>query len=200
MGVWGLFFLALFASLTSVSVAEQRAGGSNYVTLDFGAYGTNLKERVTVTKEMQRHVSSIHGFLRLRRGFHLGKHFFLEPGFGLVLPWRAGADGTTKTITTHIDLAFRIPVFSFLSFRAGPGVQWLAILSKQEAITLNNGTSTSVFYTPGGTANVWLFSVQTALEVHFSRVVSLNLGAYVSDIGSPLRRRYNGVVSLGISL
>lgn len=172
----------------------------NYWLVDAGVYGTNLRERFASSANDDGLISTLSGVARLRRGFHLGKGFFFEPSAGALVPWRSGADGSTKTFTFPIGLGFSVPVFSFLRFRGGPGVQWLLATSSGGPVTLNNGTSTSTFYTPSRVASLLLFSVDAGLEILLSKKLSLSFDSYWTAVASDRLRRLHGSVCLGWNL
>lgn len=190
--------IGLVALLLSSSVVAERRG-NNYVALDVGAYGSNLTDKYSnaTPGAYRSKVGSIAGLARLRRGWHLGKRFFFEPTFGLVIPWRSGVDGTARVFTGQFDLGFEIPLLKFLGFRLGPGIYILATQGTGEEVPLNNGTTVSTFYSADGVSFGFQFSTMTGLAIHFSRRVHLNLDAYVLALGSRERRSYNAAVTLG---
>lgn len=171
-------------------------------SLDLGAYGSNLFQRFSAPDGLASEVSSLSGFVRLRQGIGLGKDFFLEPAVGLLLPWRTGADGNVKVFTAHFDLPLLVPLFSFLAFRAGPGLQWTAFLSTPQEVSLNNGSATnlSTFHMPGRFRSLLAFIAEAGFIIRFSPKVALNLDAYVPNIASQDRRRLHGAITLGVTL
>lgn len=194
------FILLTLAIAAGPARGEPASRGRGGVAVDLGAYGTNLEQRFSVAKEYQSQVSAISAFFRIRPRLHLGKGIFFEPALGFLVPWRSGADGNTKTFTGHLDLAVHFPLFSFLGIRLGPGLQSVATVSSGEAVTLNNGTSTSTFYTPGRFSNSLLLTVQGGLVINFSQRICLMLETYVPEVANRARRRFHGVATLGYTL
>lgn len=186
--------------LEELAQGAPAPAGKNFWALDLGAHATNLEQRFSAPSGYSGKVGSLVGFLRLRRGYSLGKNFYFEPSYAVLLPWRTSADGTTKTFTSQLDLDLGVPLFKFLKFRVGPGLQWLFILPSGQSVDLDNGTSTSTFFTPSKVANSFVATVQSGFEIRFSRKISLNLDVFFLDIASRDRRHYNAAASLGVTL
>lgn len=140
------------------------------------------------------------GFFRARPGFHLGKAFYFEPSFGLVLPWKSGLDGSVKSFVFQGGLDLGIPLFSFLKFRLGPGLLGIWNASKGKTVKLSNGTGTSDFFNPNLTVIQFLYTVDGGLGVRFSNHISLHLDAYVMNIANRSKRSFNGAATVGIIL
>lgn len=166
------------------------------IHFDLGAIETRLQER-DVPTEYRRLVGSISGLLRLRGSLPLGKNWVWEPSLGVALPWKSGPDGATRKFTNHIDLTFSYPVFPWLRARIGPGVQWLLSFSDGGEVILNNGTSTSSFYTPGYLSQSFTLTVQAGVGIIMSSKLSLNLELYSSGILDRLRRNFDLALTLG---
>lgn len=192
MGLW----------LTCVPLCAEAAAskGANYFALDAGLFSNNVVGKAQALEEDQTQVSHYSFYARLRRGFHLGKNFFFEPALGTLVPWYTGVDGNTKQFTFHTDVPFSIPIFSFLKLRMGPGLEWQWIVTKAETISLNNGTSTSDFYIPGGNRLIILMTVQAGLEIRFSQHICLNGDVTVLSVASKERRSYQVSLGLGVYL
>jgi hypothetical protein len=176
------------------------AMADRYWALDVGAYVDNVTQRLSAPAGYASQVSSISGFFRARRGFNLGGPFTFEPGIGTRIPWRSSADGTALTFTFQLDLDLRYDLFSFLSLRAGPGLEVLTTAASAKTVSLSNGTSTSQFYVPGGVSGIFLATISAGLELKLFRGISLNLDIWLPDIGSSSRRRLEGAASLGLRL
>ena len=165
-----------------------------------GLYGSNLEQRVTVPREYQNKVSEITGHLRVSRAFPFRTRFAFRPTLGALAPWRSGEDGSPKTFTFLGSLLFGWRAFSFLELRLGPGLQYLLMTSRAETLTLNNGTGTSPFHTPGRTSHAFLAVVQGGLAISVYRNWTFHLESVVTDLASRSRRRYHGIVAVGIPL
>jgi len=165
-----------------------------------GVWASNLKERFSAPDGFANEVSEIKGVLRIRRGWHLGKRFYFEPNFSLVLPWRSGADGSSRAFTSVLGLEMGVSLVSFLSWRVGPGVQSLFMTSSAETVLLNNGTATSTFFLPNRMTLSWLLTVDTGFTVSLGRGWSLNADLFVANLANHLRRRYHATMTLGYQL
>jgi len=94
----------------------------------------------------------------------------------------------------------KLPVFSFLNVRSGPGLQTQLMTSNGETIQLNNGTSTSNFFMPSGSSTSYQFTVQMGIEIRLHKRVSINLDAIILAIADSTRRDVNGALTLGYTL
>jgi hypothetical protein len=182
-------FATLSTFLLISCTLSRAAESSSFTILDIGAYTSNLQS-----------TTSSAGFLRLRHGFPVGKKLFFEPSFGAVLPWQSGVDGFEKIFTFHLNLDVAVPLFSFLRWRVGPGLMFLFYVQSGESVQLNNATTTSTYYVPGGVTIGFLGTIQTGLDIAFSRRISLSLDIFTLDIASDARRRFNGALTLGFFL
>ena len=196
MGKW---VLATLLASSSISAATNQKI-SNFWSIDVGAYVNNIKERLSAPTDYGSRVSTLAGYLRFRRGWHIGKNYTFEPSFGTMVPYRKSADGAARTLISNIDLDIGIPLWNFLRFRTGPGIEWGMIQSTAETILLNNGGGTSSFYMPDRTTHYFLITTQAGFEIHFSRRFTLCTQLIVSNLLSSERRRYNAAVTLGIRL
>lgn len=167
------------------------------IHVDLGAIGTRIQERGDVPTEYRHLVGSMSGLLRLRGSFPIGRKWVWEPSLGVALPWKSGPDGATHKFTNHIDLTFSYPVFPWLRTRIGPGIQWLLSFSDGGEVVLNNGTSTSSFYTPGYISQSFILTVQAGFGIIMTSKLSLNLELYSSGILDRLRRNFDLAVTLG---
>lgn len=192
----GVFLAAAFTPLYAASSGET---GKKFFFLEAGAYTYNLRDRFSVPEEYKSKVSAVKGYLRLHPGFSLGKGWYFEPSFGTMLPTRNGVDGSSSAFDSHFAFQLAIPLFSFLRFRIGPGVEWCWFLSKEEAVPLNNGssTSTSTFYTPGRSTHVFLFTATGGLSIRLHNRWSIFLDVYVPEVLSKTRRNYNASATVG---
>ncbi|MBI4404464.1 MAG: hypothetical protein HY537_09900 [Deltaproteobacteria bacterium] len=186
--------------ITPFAQAKVQPRTKNFFALDAGIYLPSLEQRFSAPTGYKNSTGPLSGFLRLRRGFHLGKQYFLEPSLGVLLPWRTSYDGSSKTFTTQFDLDLTLPVFVFLRARTGPGLQWQLFVPSGETVRLNNGTDYSYFFTPAKAVSTWVLTWLVGFEVRFSSSFSLNLDAIVLDLASRQRRNYEGVVSVGVVL
>lgn len=181
-------------------VGEESGAEGNFSALDVGAYVSNLTTRVHTSVTHQSKVSQITGFLRFRQGISLSQYFLFEPSLSTVVPWFSGSDGNAKTFTFHLGLNLKYGLFRFVHLRAGPGIQSDWIVSSGQAVTLNNGTSTSTFFMPGGIQTIFLATVHGGLEISLSRRVSLSVDTIIQSIANPSRRRVQASLGLGILL
>ncbi len=174
--------------------------GANFLALDVGLFSNNIVGRANAIEADQSVVSHYSIYARLRRGFSIGKGFYIEPALSTLIPWYSGVDGNSKLFTFHTDFPLLVPVFSWLRLRAGPGIEWQWIVTSAATIDLSNGTGTSDFYVPGGTRTVILATVQLGLEIKFSKKVCANADLTVLSIASSTRRSYQASLGLGIYL
>ncbi len=186
-----LLFLPLF-----IPVAGEAA--STFV-LDLGLYGDNLAQRFSTAEGYGNQVSTLSGMLRFRPSVPVASSVSFEPSLGLLVPWRNGADGFAKTLTSWLGLDFALGTAGF-KWRFGTALQWKLLMTKSQAVELNNATSTSIFYLPGGTASAFLFLVETGIEVQIAKGVSLGAEAWFSEVASRARRRIHGALYMGITL
>lgn len=183
--------------LAQVSLAESRRH-TNSLSLDGGLYVDNLRKRSQTFEPGLTSTAS--GFLRLRPAFSLGKEWYFEPGVGMVIPWRTGYDGTTRVYTFHLDLDVRIPLFSFVDLRIGPGIHWVRMTSVGETVSLNNGNGYSSFYLPSGHSDAFLMTVQGGLYFPLYKSWSLSLETTVLEIADGQGRDFNFAALLGFTL
>jgi hypothetical protein len=169
------------------------------VSVDAGAFMTNIKERFSAPSGMGGELSTLTGYLRVRPLLSLGKSFYFEPALGTALPWRSGADGSAKAFSTHFELMLAKEIKKF-RVRLGPGLFWGLHLSSSEEVGLNNGMGESTFYTPGRSTNVFLITLNAGLGVWLWEKLSLNLDVFTLQPFSSTRRRFNGALTLGIKL
>ncbi len=175
------------------------AQGASTFALDLGVYGDNLAQRFSAPEGYGNQVSVLSGLLRLRPSLPVASSVYFEPSLGFLLPWRSGADGFAKVLTSllALDMAFGTPVFKW---RVGTAVRWSLTLSRSEAVELNNATSTSVFYLPGGGSSIFLLLVETAVEVRVASGISLGAEIWLSEVASRARRRLSGAFYVGVTL
>lgn len=189
----GVLFTALGILLCCPSQAS-------HFSLDVGAYADNLAQRVNVPAGYASQVSTLTGLVRARPLFSIGHSLSFEPSFALLVPWRSGSDGFAKVITSFTSLDFGISPFSWLKWRLGTALQWNWTLTQPSAVDLNNGTSTSTFYLPGGTSSSFVLLVETGLEFHLTASLSFGVDVWVSQVANATRRRFNGMVYFGVQL
>lgn len=188
-----LFSLPIFAASSDVH-------GKNFSFFEAGAYAYNLKARINAPAGFASKVSSVSGFLRFHPGFSLGKGWHFEPSFGTMFPLRNGIDGSSSTFDSHLGLQLGIPLFSFLRFRIGPGIQWVWLLSKEQTVTLDNGNGESDFYTPSRSTHVFLFTAMGGFSIRLHQRWSIFLDVYVPEVLSKTRREYHASATLGFKL
>ncbi|NDC25719.1 MAG: hypothetical protein EBZ49_16535, partial [Proteobacteria bacterium] len=82
----------------------------------------------------------------------------------------------------------------------GPGVFWESSLSLGDSVNLGNGTSSSSFYTPARWTQVILFTAYGGIDFQLSRNLSFHLAVIVPEAADPLKRRFHGLVKLGVAL
>ena len=168
--------------------------------LQIGAAMTNLEQRFDVPSAYASKVSQIRGLLGVQRNFSISKRWAFIPEVFTLLPWRSGADASTKVFTTQFGLRFAFSIFPWMRMNFGPGIFWESYVSESEGVSLSNGTGTSTFYTPSSWQQVLLFSAQGSLEACFSASVCLSAGVLAPDPLDAVRRRLHGVLKLGIAL
>lgn len=168
--------------------------------LQFGAMATNLEQRFQVPAVYASKVSQVRGLIGVQRNIFLSRKWYLIPEFFTLLPWRSGADSSTKVFTSQLGLRFAFSIFSWLRINAGPGIFWESYLSQSDAVNLSNGTGNSTFYTPNSWRQVLLFSAQAGLDLCFSQSVCLSAGIVAPDPIDSVKRRLDGVIRLGIAL
>ena len=168
--------------------------------LQLGAMATNLEQRFDVPPAYASKVSQIRGLVGVQRNIFLSRRWHLVPEFFTLVPWRSGADATTMVFTSQFATRFVFHVFPWLRMNLGPGIFWESYLSQSDAVPLSNGTGTSTFYTPSSWRQVLLFSAQGSLELCFSSNVCLSTGLVAPDPFDALKRRFHGVIKLGIAL
>ncbi len=179
---------------------ELRAAGDSYkkgIHIDLGGYQTHLKQRFEAPSGFENQVSSFSGYARIRATLLLGKKLGWEPSVGTLIPWKSGKDGNVRKFTSHLDLTFTYPFANWLRFRLGPGVQWLLSIADGGPVELNNGTSTSTFYTPGYASHSFTLTAQSGLSFLLDSKVSLNLEIYGSGLLNRLRRNFDIAATLG---
>jgi len=194
------FFFGVLLALGMARSGLAASSHAHFLALDAGLFSNNVVGRANALDEDRSVVSHYSIYARLRRGFHIGKNFFLEPALSALIPWYSGVDGNSKLFTFHTDLPILIPVFSWLRFRAGPGLEWQWIVTSASTIDLSNGTGTSEFYVPGGTRTVILATVQLGLEFRISKKICANADVTVLSIASSTRRSFQAALGLGIYL
>lgn len=188
------------ATLTLGTSVRAESKGGSHLFVDFGVYGTNLKERFTAPSGMASELSSLTGFARLRPALHVGKNYYFEPSFGTALPWRSGADGTTKAFTSHFELKLSKEWYQKFRIRVGPGLYWGYYLSNGDTVSLGNGASTSNFYTASGSTHVFLVTADLGLSFRVFKRLNLNFDFFVLQPYSQARRRFNAAITLGLRL
>lgn len=165
--------------------------------LDFGAIQTHVQDRLESSSEYEKLVGTLSGYLRIRGSLPVGKKWVWEPSFGMLVPWKSGPDGSTKKFNNQVDFTFSYPFYQWLRIRLGPGIHWGLSFSDGGAVVLNNGTSTSTFYTPGYLSQNFTVTAQTGLSFILSSKLSLNLEVYGSGLLDQLRRNFDLAATLG---
>jgi hypothetical protein len=186
----GLLFLS--HSVFALSPLKSHWG------FEAGIFVNNIGQRLSAPSGYSSEVSSISALGRVRRAFFLGKKYYFEPAFGLAIPWRTSADGSTKTfpILTNLDLQWAL--LNGFSLRAGPGIYLQYILGTGQSVDLNNGTSVSTFYTPSGSSLSIQFSLEGGFQIRLREKLALNFDLYLLDAASSSRRTINATVTLGV--
>jgi hypothetical protein len=184
----------VFCSLLEASVKDNLKKGFH---IDVGAIQTHLKQRLDSPAGYENFVSSLSGYVRFRGSLPIGSRWVWEPSLGTLIPWKSGPDGQTKKFTTHLDLTLSYPLTQWLRVRLGPGLKWLFSFSDGGEVVLNNGTSTSTFYTPGYASHSFTMTLQSGLGVLISSKLSLNLEVYGSGLAGSLRRNFDVAVTAG---
>lgn len=187
-----LVLIAAFVANVVFAEPQKRS-----LHVDMGGYLTHLTQRLEAPAGFENKVSSISGYLRLRGVLPIGKKWEWEPAVGTLLPWTSGVDGNEKKFSTHFDLTFSYPLTRWLRFRLGPGVQWLFSFSDGGSVVLNNGTSTSTFYTPAYPSHSFVLTAQSGLSLLLGSRVSLTIEMYGSGLLDRLRRNFDVAATLG---
>jgi hypothetical protein len=197
-----LFCLAaiIFSSFIYAEAAGSFGSKKTSVSIDAGLYAGNLTQWISAPSGMGSEVLSLGGFLRVRPGFHLAKRWRFEPSLGIVLPWRRGADGSNEVFTFQFDLDLAFAATRSVNLRFGPGVFSELLISSGGPVELNNGTSSSTFYTPSEVLLTSLISIQTGFEYRIASRLSFNVDLVFVDLLSSSRRSINGLVTLGVRL
>lgn len=167
--------------------------------LDGGAYVTQLSQRLNAASGLAGEMSTLSGFLRGRPVLSIGKNYYWEPSLGFMFPWRKGNDGSTKTLISHLAFDFS-KKWSWFKLRVGPGIFWQYIMSDAESVVLDNGTSTSTFYTPERNVSIYLIILQGGITFQLSQKMDLNADIYTLQPLSGSRRRFNASLTLGFKL
>lgn len=189
-------FIKIAVILFPVFAFAERNSTMGGTFVEGGGYVTQINERLSAPSGTASNVSTIAGFLRFRTSASLGKNWSLDPGLGTMVPWRSGADGSTKTFMTHFNLDVA-KQWNWFKLRFGPGIFWQLIQSSEESVPLNNGTGTSTFYVPGSSASILLVSANAGMSFRLSQRISLNADVYVLQLMSGARRCFNGSLTLG---
>lgn len=192
-------YFPLVFLLVEILFSSSRLFGASgrSLHLDFGGYQNHLEQKSDAPSGFEDKVSSRAGYLRLRGNLPLGINWIWEPSVGTLVPWKSGVDGNSKKFTTHINFTFSYPLISWLRFRLGPGVKWVFAFSDGGPIELNNGISTSTFYSAGYPSHSLTFSAQSGLSVLLSSRISLNVDVYGSGLLNKLRRNFDAAMTLG---
>ena len=181
-------------------VASSELQAKTSYSLDLGAYGDNLQQRLSAAPNYASEVSTIAGFARIRPMMPLTSSINFEPSLGFLVPWRSGHDGFAKTITSILGIDLGWALTSWFKLRVGSALQWNLIWGQGSSVTLNNGTGTATFYSPEGMSNGFLFLVEAGIEFHVTSSVSLGAELYVSRLMNAEQRRFLGAAYLGIYL
>jgi hypothetical protein len=192
MAVW-IWVGCLFAASSELQAKTS-------YTLDLGAYGDNLLQRLAASPSYAGEVSTIAGFARFRPIIQLSSSINFEPSIAFLVPWRSGNDGFAKTITAIAGLDLGWSVNSWFKLRAGTALQWNLVWGQGASVTLNNGTGTATFYTPDGMSNGFLFLVEAGMEIQFTSSVSVGVELFASRVMNAEQRRFLGAAYLGIYL
>ncbi len=190
----------LMAAFVLMLSAPRRALGGSQFALDLGVYADNLSQRISAPGGFTSQVSTMTGLLRARPIVEVAKGVSFEPGVAVLVPWRNGANGFSKTITSFYTFDFGWNLFSRLNWRFGTGLQWDATLTQPQAVDLNNGTGTSTFFIPGGSSHSFQLLVETGLEFSITKSISFGAEAWISEVASNQRRRFAASLFLGVYL
>jgi len=165
--------------------------------LEAGFYQNHIKQYFSAPAGYERLLGSSSGYFRIRRTLPLGKKWGFEPSLGTRVPWKSGTDGNTKKFNSHLDFTFTYPLVSWVRIRLGPGIQWLVSTGDGGDVVLNNGTSTSTFYTPGYVSHGFIVTVQSGLSLLLGSRISLNFEVYGTCLFHSSRRNYDAVATFG---
>jgi hypothetical protein len=171
-------------------------------SLDLGAHGDNLQQRLSAAPNYANELSTVAGFARLRSQINLfsSTGITFEPSFGFLVPWRSGHDGFTKVITSYTALDLGWSLLSWFKLRFGTALQWNLVWGQGSSVVLNNGTGTATFYTPDGMSNGFLLLVEAGLEIRVASSVSVGVEIWASRVMNAQQRRFAGAAYLGIYL
>lgn len=165
--------------------------------VDGGFYQNHLKQYFNTPTGYENLLGSFSGYLRIRRTMPMGRKWGFEPSIGTRVPWKSGLDGTTRKFNTHVDLTFSYPLAPWIRFRLGPGIQWLLSMGDGGEVVLNNGTSTSTFYTPMYVSHSFIVTAQGGISFLVGSRFSLNLEVYGTGLLDGLRRNFDALATLG---
>ncbi|MFM8316177.1 MAG: hypothetical protein ACKOA8_18000 [Deltaproteobacteria bacterium] len=191
---WALVILFILGVEAQAKVQDNTQKG---IHLDLGAVQTRLEKKWDAPTGYENLVSSLTGYVRLRGTVPLGKRIVWEPSLGTLLPWKSGVDGMTRKFTSHLDLTLSFSLLPWLRVRLGPGLKWLFSYGDGGEVVLNNGTSTSSFYTPGYASHSFVVTGQTGLSFILTSKISLNFELYGTGIFDHLRRSFDAAATLG---
>ena len=181
------------SSRASAAAGEYKKG----YHIEVGAYQNHLIKYFDTPTGYENLLASFSGYVRLRRTLLLGKKWGFEPSIGTRIPWKSGIDGTTRKFNTHVDFTFSYPLFSWARFRAGTGVQWILAFGDGGAVVLNNGTSTSTFYTPGYASHAFIVTAQSGVSFLLGSRLTLNFEIYGTNLFNQLRRDFDALATIG---
>lgn len=182
--------LSLLTLLFLVQVVEARPT----VAIDLLAQHSMVERRLSAPEPLASQVDKVHGVLRFRPKFSLGRRWLLETPVGIALT--SGVDGGTMVIRTQhfIDLSYPV---SRWRLSAGPGVIFHTYLASGGSVLLANGESTATFYLPSESTTSALFALYFGAEWFLWRRFSLGAHCYGSGVGSPRRRSLTLAVGIG---
>lgn len=194
-------FCSLIIFLSLSATAESKGNlGKGFFFVEAGGYVNNIKQRLDAPSGYASRLSTLKGYLRIHPGFSLGKNWYFEPSLGTMLPTRDGIDGNNSAFESQLALQVSLPLFSFMRFRAGPGIEWVLMISKLQSVPLNNGVDYSTFYTPSRSTNVFLLTATAGFTFLLHNRWMIGMDLYMPGFLSSLRRRYNASLTLGFRL
>jgi hypothetical protein len=195
-----LVALGVLSTGAARGAPSSSAPRASYFALDMGPYMTAVNDRLSQSGDYKSKVSTLAGFFRARKSIGLFSGIQWVPSIGALVPWRSGADGFAKTFLIHSGLGFGVTPLSWLHVRFGPGLLWRLTITNSEQLNLNNGTSTSAFYTPGGSRSVFLMTADFGLDFRFFHSWSLGFDVWMIEVMNSQRRSINAAATIGFYL
>ena len=126
--------------------------------------------------------------------FHLFGEHDMVPEFGFLFP-KNYASNRLKSFLFFLNGDLAYPLFSFMDIRYGPGLLFQHLRGKGGAKELNDGGSTSIFYSPNTFKTSAIFTANIGLEFHVWQMFAIRTEMYWLALlsGHP---QWNGALAL----